>query len=73
MDILVAIYVTGVVIGLAVMRDRWAVRIGTALVWPLGVASLALVAVILTASALYLWPVLLLGLILIGATLWLAF
>jgi hypothetical protein len=72
-DILLAIYVTGVVTGLAVMRDPWPVRVGTALVWPLGIVSLVVVAVILIAAALYLWPVLLLGLIPAVAVLWLVF
>lgn len=73
MNILLAIYVTGVAIGLLVMRDPWPVRIGTALVWPAGILSFVVVTVILVLAACYLWPVLLLGLIAIAAALWLAF
>jgi hypothetical protein len=72
-NILLAIYVTGVAIGLLVMRDPWPVRIGTALVWPAGILSFVVVTVILVLAACYLWPVLLLGLIAIAAALWLAF
>jgi hypothetical protein len=72
-DILLTIYVTGVVIGLLVMRDPWPVRIGTALVWPVGILSFFVVVVILVLAACYLWPVLLLVLIPIAAALWLAF
>jgi hypothetical protein len=72
-NILLAIYVTGVAIGLLVMRDPWPVRIGAALVWPAGILSFVVVTVILVLAACYLWPVLLLGLIAIAAALWLAF
>jgi hypothetical protein len=71
-EIAAAIYLAGVVVGLMVMRDRWAVRIGTALVWPIGVLSLLVVTVILLTAAMYLWPVLalaVLALIAIGVLL----
>lgn len=52
----VIIYVTGVIIGLWVMRDPWPTRIATALVWPLGpVAFVVVVGILLVASAI-LWP-----------------
>jgi hypothetical protein len=72
-EVLLAIYVTGVVIGLGVMRDPWTERIGTAVLWPLGILSLVVVAVTMIAAALYLWPILLLGLIPAVALLWLVF
>ena len=53
-----AVYLGGVVVGLAVMRDRWPVRIATALAWPLGIVALAVVAVVMVGAALYLWPML---------------
>jgi hypothetical protein len=71
--ILLSVYLAGVAIGLAVMRDPWPVRLGTALVWPLGVVSLVVVTVILLCAALYLWPVLVLGVIAVVTILWLAF
>jgi hypothetical protein len=53
----VAVYLTGVLIALAVMRDAWPARIGTALVWPLGpVAFVVVISLLLVASAI-LWPV----------------
>jgi hypothetical protein len=56
-----SIYLTGLVIALAVMRDPWPERIGTALVWPLGpIAFVVVISIMLLASAV-LWPVLILG------------
>jgi hypothetical protein len=56
-----SIYLTGLVIALAVMRDPWPERIGTALVWPLGpIAFVVVVSIMLLASAV-LWPALILG------------
>ena len=50
------VYLIGVVLGLAVMRDRWPARVFTALVWPLGpVAFVVVIAILLVASAI-LWP-----------------
>ena len=67
------IYGLGVVTALAVMRDPWPARIGTALAWPLGPLAFIVVAVILLLSAVFLWPVLMVGsAALIGALLWLA-
>jgi hypothetical protein len=54
-------YIVGVVIGLAVMRDRWPVRIAVALVWPLGPAAFVVVVSILLVAAVILWPLPLLG------------
>jgi hypothetical protein len=51
------LYLVGVVVGLAVMRDRWPARVMTALVWPLGPAAFVVVLAILTVMSLILWPV----------------
>jgi hypothetical protein len=53
----IAVYLAGVGIGLTVMRDRWPARIATALAWPLGVVAFVVVAVVLVAAAVYLWPI----------------
>jgi hypothetical protein len=50
------IYLAGVVVGLAVMRDRWPARVVTALVWPLGPAAFLVVIVILAVMSAILWP-----------------
>ena len=55
------IYLIGVVVGLAVMRDPLPSRIITALVWPVGPVAFAVVVVILLAASAYLWPVPVLG------------
>jgi hypothetical protein len=70
--VLLGIYVAGIVIALAVMRDSWPIRIGTAMVWPLGpVAFVVVVAILLVASAI-LWPALILGsAALLGVLAWL--
>jgi hypothetical protein len=50
------IYLVGVVVALAAMRDAWPARIGTALVWPLGpVAFVVVMSMLLVASAIR-WP-----------------
>jgi hypothetical protein len=54
------LYGLGVVVGLAVMRDPWPARLGTALVWPLGPIAFVVVVSILLVSAVILWPLLLL-------------
>ncbi len=66
------IYLVGFIIAMAVMRDSWPVRIGTALAWPLGpLAFLIVISVLLVASAI-LWPVLILGsAALLGVLAWL--
>jgi hypothetical protein len=51
------IYLVGVTVGLAVMRDRWAARVVTALVWPLGPAAFVVVIAILAVMSAILWPV----------------
>jgi hypothetical protein len=59
--VLLSIYLSGLVIALAVMRDPWPARIGTAMVWPLGpIAFVVVISILLVASAI-LWPVLILG------------
>jgi hypothetical protein len=67
-----SIYLTGMVIALSVMRDPWPVRLGTAMVWPLGpLAFLVVISILLIASAV-LWPVLVLGgAALLGVLAWL--
>ena len=54
---LVAMYVTGIAIGVIVMRDRWPERVVTAIVWPLGLLALGVVVVIQVVAAIYLWPI----------------
>jgi hypothetical protein len=68
-----AVYIAGVIIGLAVMRDPCRTRLLTAALWPLGPAAFVLVLVILTLAAAYLWPVPILGAAaLVAVILWLA-
>ena len=57
----VLIYLVGVAIGLAVMRDRWPARLVTALVWPLGPIAFVIVISIQLVVAAILWPVPVLG------------
>ena len=59
--VLLSIYLSGLVIALAVMRDPWPARIGTALVWPLGPIAFVVVILILLVASAMLWPVLILG------------
>jgi hypothetical protein len=54
---LVMMYVTGIVIGLIAMRDRWPERVVTAVAWPLGLLAFGVVVVILVPAAIYLWPI----------------
>jgi hypothetical protein len=72
-SVLLAIYLGGVAIGLAVMRDRWPERLVTAAAWPLGVLALAVVVVIQFAAALYLWPVPILVTLALLSAIWIAF
>jgi hypothetical protein len=67
----VTVYLAGIVIALAVMRDPWPARLGTALVWPLGpLAFVVVVSILLVASAI-LWPLpVLTGTALLGALGW---
>ncbi len=57
MTVALGIYLTGVAIGLAVMRDRWPERVITALAWPLGPAAFVVVITIMLLAAAVLWPV----------------
>ena len=68
---ILAIYLAGVLIGIAVIRDRWPARLGLALVWPLGpIAFFVVVAVLLVAAAI-LWPIAILGATaLVGVAAW---
>jgi hypothetical protein len=70
--ILFLTYAVGVVIGLAVMRDSWALRVVTAVLWPLGpLAFVAVMAIMLLAAAV-LWPLYVLGgLAVVAAVAWL--
>ena len=73
MSRLLAMYLIGVAIGLAVMRDRWQPRLLTAALWPLGLVAFVVVTVLLVTAAAYLWPMPVLGLAaLIGGIVWLA-
>ena len=56
-ELVAAIYLAGVVIGLLVMRDRWPVRLTTAFAWPLGIVAFVVVVVVLSFASVYLWPV----------------
>ena len=60
--IYITIYLAGVVVALAVMRDPWPARVGTALVWPLGPLAFVVVVTILLLASVLLWPLLLLPL-----------
>ena len=55
------LYAIGVVIALALMRDPWPARVGTALVWPLGPMAFLVVVPIMLVAAAVLWPVPVLG------------
>jgi hypothetical protein len=55
------IYVLGIALGLAVMRDPWPARVATALVWPLGPIAFVLVIALQLVVAAILWPLLILG------------
>jgi hypothetical protein len=70
-ELIVAIYAAGAAIGLMVMRDPWPVRLATALAWPLGIAAFLVVAVVLAAAAIYLWPVPMLVTLGAAAAIWL--
>jgi hypothetical protein len=66
------IYLVGVAIGLAVMRDRWSSRVVTALAWPLGPIAFLVVVPILLLAAMILWPfVMLPAAVLIALLIWL--
>ena len=56
-----SIYLVGVVWALAVMRDPWPSRVGTALLWPLGPVAFVAVVSILVVAAAILWPLPVLG------------
>ena len=58
-----ALYVMGVVLGLAVMRDPWPARVGTALLWPLGPVAFVIVVTVLMIASVLLWPLLMLPLV----------
>jgi hypothetical protein len=69
---ILAIYLVGVLIGIAVIRDRWAARLGLALVWPLGPIAFLVVLAILLVTAAILWPApVLAALAILGAAAWL--
>ena len=55
--VLAGVYLIGVAIGLAVMRDSWPSRLVTAALWPLGLVAFAAVFVVLLSAAVYLWPI----------------
>jgi hypothetical protein len=63
----IGLYLLGVAIGVAVMRDPWPTRLVTAAFWPLGPAAFVLVIVVLVLAAAYLWPVPVLGTAALGA------
>ena len=64
-------YLLGVVVALAVMRDPWPARVGTALLWPLGPLAFVAVVIILVVASLMLWPLLLVpAAAILGALAW---
>jgi hypothetical protein len=71
MGLAVTLYGVGIIIGLFVMRDPWPARIATAVAWPLGVLSFVVVLAIMSAAAIYLWPVPILVTLAIGVLGWL--
>ena len=50
------VYVIGVAIALAVMRDPWRERLAPAVLWPLGPVAFAIVVTVLLTAAAILWP-----------------
>jgi hypothetical protein len=65
------VYLAGVGVGLAVMRDPLPARLVTALVWPLGPIAFVLVIAVLLIVAAILWPLVILGAAaLIGGIVW---
>jgi hypothetical protein len=64
------IYLAGVAIGVTVMRDRWLSRLAIALCWPLGPMAFVVVVTILVVAAAALWPIPVLGGLLLGLALW---
>ena len=68
------VYLAGVAIGLAAMRDRWPSRLAIALLWPLGPMAFVVVIAILAVAATALWPIPVLGAAtLLGLALWALF
>lgn len=55
------VYVSGVVVALAAMRDPWRARLGTALLWPLGPLAFVVVLSVLAVASAILWPLPVLG------------
>lgn len=51
MDVLLAIYLAGVVIGLWRTDDRWPTRVLLAILWPIGPLAFVVVIAILLAAA----------------------
>jgi hypothetical protein len=71
--IYLAVYLAGVVLGLAVMRDRWGARLATALCWPLGPVAFVVVVTVMLVVATILWPLVLIPVWTIaGLLIWLA-
>jgi hypothetical protein len=61
-NLVLTVYLIGVVLALMVMRDPIPVRVATALVWPLGPLAFVVVVSILLVTVVLLWPVPVLGL-----------
>jgi hypothetical protein len=65
------IYLAGVLVALAVMRDPWPARVTIALVWPLGPIAFVVVVAIMLVAAAILWPIpVLAGVAVIGMVFW---
>lgn len=72
MRIVWLVYALGVLIGLAVMRDRFVPRLVTALLWPIGPMTGIVVVCGLLLVAVILWPTLMLvGAALVGSAVYL--
>ena len=66
------LYLAGVAVGLALMRDPLPTRVLTALVWPLGPVAFLVVVSLLLIIAAIIWPVIMLGLAgAVGGLVWL--
>lgn len=73
MMVVAGVYLFGILVGLLVMRDPWPTRVVTAVAWPLGIVAFVVVFVILSAAAVYLWPIPLLAtLALLAVVVWIA-
>ncbi len=57
LQIALAVYAGGVLLGLALTNARWPVRLGLALAWPLGPLAFVLTVALLLAVAAVVFPI----------------